>query len=82
MQYEFKGLTTSSAVYAEGRFYCLAQDGRVALLKPSPSRMEITGQFRLVPEKTSDAWAYPVVLHGKLYLRYQDTLRCYDVRVK
>jgi outer membrane protein assembly factor BamB len=79
VRYEFKGLTTSSAVYADGRLYCLAQDGQAALLKPTPERCEIVGQFRLVPEKTPDAWAYPVVLHGRLYLRYHDTLWCYDV---
>ena len=79
VRYEFKGLTTSSAVYADGRLYCLAEDGRAALLKPTPERCEIVGQFRLVPEKTHDAWAYPVVLHGRLYLRYHDTLWCYDV---
>ena len=33
VRYEFKGLTTSSAVYADGRLYCLAEDGRAALLK-------------------------------------------------
>ena len=41
---------------------------------------EIDGQFRLLPEKVKDAWAHPVLLHGKLYLRYHDSLWCYDVR--
>ena len=80
LRYEFKGLTTSSAVYADGRLYCLAEDGQAALLKPAPERLEISGRFRLTPEKTHDAWAYPVLLHGRLYLRYHDTLWCYDVR--
>ena len=79
-RYEFKGLATSSAVYAEGRFYCLAEDGQAALLKPGPERLEISGRFRLTPEKTHDAWAYPVLLRGRLYLRYHDTLWCYEVR--
>lgn len=77
---ESKELTTSSALYADGRLYCLAQDGQAALLRPTPERFEIAGRFRLVPEKTSDAWAYPVLLHGRLYLRYHDTLWCYHVR--
>ena len=79
-RYEFKGLTTGAAVYADGRLYCLAEDGRAALLRPTPERFEIDGQFRLVPEKVPDAWAHPVLLHGRLYLRYHDTLWCYDVR--
>jgi outer membrane protein assembly factor BamB len=81
-QYESKGLSTSSAVYADGRFYCLVVDGQAALAKPTAERLKTVGQFRLVPEKTSDAWAYPVVLHGRLYLRYHDTLWCYDVQAK
>jgi outer membrane protein assembly factor BamB len=79
-RYEFKGLTTGAAVHAEGRLYCLAEDGRAALLKPTADEFEIAGQFRLVPEKTDDAWAHPVLLDGRLYLRHHDSLWCYDVR--
>jgi outer membrane protein assembly factor BamB len=78
--YEFKGLTAGSAVFADGRLYCLAQDGRAALLRPTPRQFEVDGLFRLVADEVSDAWAHPVLLHGKLYLRYHDTLWCYDVR--
>jgi outer membrane protein assembly factor BamB len=79
--YEMKELTTGSAVFADGRLYCLAQDGRAALLRPTAERFQIDGQFRLLPEKAPDAWAHPVLLRGKLYLRYHDTLWCYDVRL-
>ena len=79
-RYEFKGLTSRSAVFADGRLYCLAENGRTALLRPTPGRFEIDGRFQLLPEKVSDAWAHPVLLHGRLYLRYQDALWCYDVR--
>ena len=65
-RYEFKALTTGAAVYAEGRLYCLAEDGRVALLKPTADTFEIAGQFRLIEEKVHDAWAHPVLLHGRL----------------
>jgi len=27
-----------------------------------------------------DAWAHPVILDGRLYLRYHDTLYCYNIR--
>ena len=79
-RYELKDLATGAAVYADGRLYCLAEDGRAALLRPTPDGFEVAGQFRLVPGKTNDAWAHPVLLHGRLYLRYHDTLWCYDVR--
>ena len=79
-RYEYKGLGTGAAVYAEGRLYCLAEDGRAALLRPMTERFQIDGQFRLVPKKVHDAWAHPVLLRGRLYLRYHETLWCYDVR--
>lgn len=78
--YELKSLTTGAAVYADGRLYCLAKDGRAALLRPTRKQFEIDGQFRLIPEKVHDAWAHPVLLHGRLYLRYHDMLWCYEVR--
>jgi len=78
-RYEFKGLTTGAAVFADGRLYCLAEDGRVALLRPTPQQFEIDGQFRLFAEKVHDAWAHPVLLNGRLYLRYHDSLWCYEV---
>ncbi len=82
IRYELKHLTTSAAIYADRRLYCLAEDGRVALLQPTPETFEMAGQFRLMPEKVHDAWAHPVLLDGRLYLRYHDTLWCYDVRAQ
>ena len=80
IRYESKNLTTGAAVYGDGRLYCLAEDGRAALLKPTPGKFEIEGQFQLVRDSAHDAWTHPVLLHGRLYLRYHDTLWCYDVR--
>ena len=81
-RYDFQGLTSGSALSADGRLYCLAEDGRAALLQTTPDKAEIVGQFRLVSEKVRDAWAHPVVLHGRLYLRYHGTLWCYAVAAK
>ncbi|MCY2988466.1 MAG: PQQ-binding-like beta-propeller repeat protein [Planctomycetota bacterium] len=77
---ELKDLTTGAATYADGRLYCLAEDGRAALLKPTQDGLEIVGQMPLVADKVRDAWAHPVLLDGRLYLRYHDSLWCYDVR--
>lgn len=77
-KYELKDLTTGAAIYADGRLYCLDEMGNVALLKPDG--LEITGRFRLPVERIRrDAWAHPVLLNGRLYLRYHDTLWCYAV---
>jgi outer membrane protein assembly factor BamB len=77
-----KELRTGSALFADGRLYCLAEDGRVALVTPVSEGFTIAGEFRLARARENDAWAHPVLLDGRLYLRYHDTLACYDVRAK
>ncbi len=81
-QHELDDFTTGAAIYADGRLYVLDQDGNVGLVDPRPGRMEVTGRFRLIDERVRDAWAHPVVLDGRLYLRYHDSLWCYDVRAR
>ena len=79
-KYELKDFTTGSAIYAEGRLYCLDEQGRVGLLKPEADDLRVVGCFTLVDKKVHDAWTHPVLLDGRLYLRYHDTLFCYDVK--
>ena len=79
-KYEFKDLTTGAAIYADDRLYCLDEQGTVALLKPGADRVEIVGRFRLTARPVKAAWAHPVLLDGRLYLRYHDTLWCYSVK--
>lgn len=79
-RYEFKDLVTGAAIYADGRLYCLDERGTVAMLKPGPDGVEVVGRFQLTARPVRDAWAHPVLLDGRLYLRYHDTLFCYDVR--
>jgi outer membrane protein assembly factor BamB len=77
---ELKELTTGAAIYADGRLYVLDERGTAALVKPGPASLEIVGRFQLTSRKVHDAWAHPVLLGGRLYLRYHDTLWCYDVK--
>jgi outer membrane protein assembly factor BamB len=77
---EQKDLTTGAAICADGRLYVLDERGAVALLKPGPNSLEIVSRFQLTADRVRDAWAHPVLLDGRLYLRYHDTLWCYDVR--
>ncbi len=67
-------------VWADCRRCCQVWDGTVALLKPQPAGFEVVGRFQLVDARNGDAWAHPVLLDGRLYLRYHETLRSYDVR--
>ena len=81
IRFESKAVTTSAAVYADGRLYCLAEDGRAALVTPLADQFRIDGEFRLITERVRDAWSHPVLLDGRLYLRYHDSLWCYEVGI-
>jgi len=79
-RHELKDLTTGAAVYADGWLYCLDERGTAALLRVGTTGLEIAGRFQLIAGDVKDAWAHPVLLDGRLYLRYHDSLSCYDVR--
>jgi outer membrane protein assembly factor BamB len=79
-KYQLKELTTGAAIYAEGRLYVLDESGTVGLLKLAEGGLQVVGRFRLSAERLRDAWAHPVLDDGRLYLRYHDTLWCYDVK--
>ena len=74
-----KAVEPGSAVWADGRLYCLSDRAEALLLKPAPARLEVAGRFRLVA-RGKNAFAHPVVCDGRLYLRYEETLYCHDVR--
>lgn len=78
--YQTSDFVKGAVLYADERLYALCEDGWMLLLEPKESEFAVRGKFRLADAKPRDAWAHPVILDGKLYLRYHDTLTCYDVR--
>jgi outer membrane protein assembly factor BamB len=73
-------IVKGAAMFADHRLYALSEDGWMLLLNPTPTEFKIEGRFRLATSRDRDAWAHPVIYDGRLYLRYHDTLSCYDVR--
>lgn len=82
VRFELNGLAKGASLWADERLYCVAEDGEIALLNPTPHGFEFAGRFRLLPERVSDAWAHPVLADGRLYLRYHETLFCFEVRAR
>lgn len=72
-------LGNGSAIYADGRLYCLSDRGEAGLLKPSSDGLEVVGRFRL-PGAKKNVFAHPVLCDGRLYLRCEQDLYCHDVR--
>jgi outer membrane protein assembly factor BamB len=75
-------VTKGSVAFADGRIYYRTEEGPIVLIEPSRKEYLERGRFTQ-PERTDKpAWAHPVVANGKLYIRDQDTLFCYDVKSK
>jgi outer membrane protein assembly factor BamB len=72
-----------SLTFADGNLIYRPENGAtVHLVAADPTGYKPHGQFDQ-PERTSKpAWSYPVVANGKLYLRDQDNLFCYDLKAK
>lgn len=78
--FEAPNLVKGAGLYADHRLYALGEDGGMMLLHPTATQFEVKGRFRLPDTRGRDAWAHPVILDGRLYLRYHDTLYCHDLR--
>ncbi|MCA9263518.1 MAG: PQQ-binding-like beta-propeller repeat protein [Planctomycetales bacterium] len=68
-----------SLAFADGRLYLRTEEGEVVLIEPSRDRFIERGRFAQPDRTESPAWTHPVIANGKLYIRDQDTLFCYDV---
>ncbi len=85
---ERKALGKGAVFSAEGMLYCLDErDGTLALVKATPKGWEEHGRFKIDPQtkidrKRGKIWTHPVVANGKLYLRDQEYISCYDVKAR
>jgi len=70
-----------SITYADGNLYCRAEGGAgsVALVEAAPDSYKEKGRFDQPDRSKLNSWAHPTVFGGKLYLRDQDVLLCYNV---
>lgn len=69
-----------SLVCVDGHLVARGERGEVALVEANPGEYVEKGRFAQPERSSKNAWAHPVVAGGRLYLRDQDLLLCYDVR--
>lgn len=70
-----------SLTYADGHLYCLGERNSLGLVVANPSEYVEKGRIN-TPRTGRPSWAHPVVAGGRLYIRDQHTLTCYDVSAK
>jgi outer membrane protein assembly factor BamB len=73
-----EGSGSVAVTAADGNLYWRYQNGIVALAPAGTQGYEEISSFK-IPSGHDPSWPHPVVVSGKLYLRDQDTLWCYDV---
>ena len=73
-----KGSATLTA--ADGHLYVRFADGTLALVKADPADYEEVASFKIPGSDARPSWAHSVILDGRLYIREQDKILCYDLR--
>ena len=81
-----KALEKGTVTIADGMLYCLTEDNAtVVLAEASAKGWKEHSRFQLTPQserraQKDKAWTPPVIAGGRLYLRDQENLFCYDVK--
>jgi outer membrane protein assembly factor BamB len=81
MMWRERSVGKGSITYADGMLYLLGEKQLVGLAEANPKAYVEKGRFPIT-DHGRDSWAHPVVLGGKLYIRNQNELTCYDVKGK
>ena len=73
-----EGGGSAAITYYDGHLVFRYQDGVVALIEATPEAYRVKGTLKPAHQER-ESWAHPVVANGKLYLREQNKLMCYDL---
>ena len=74
--------SSAAVLFADGLLYFRYDNGTMVLIEPSPVSLKVVSSFKETERSGKDSWPHPVIVSGKLYLRDQDKLTCYDVKAK
>lgn len=74
------GARSAAVLYADGNLYFRYENGVMALIEATTTGYKAKGAF--TPPLSTPAWQHPVVYNGRLYLRGNDQILCYDIRQK
>ena len=68
-----------SCIAAEGKLYCFGEGGVMGLVEANPAGYKEISRFEIA-KGDLPTWTPPVIAGGKLYLRDQDNLYCYNIK--
>ncbi len=79
--YRNEEISSGATIYADKRFYSLGDKGVMHLIEADRASSRIVGQFT-IPNAGTKNWARPAISDGLLYIRKDDKLFVYDVRME
>lgn len=68
-----------SLIFADDRFYCLDEKGKISLVRARSEQWLPTGSFTVPEGGKGLFWAHPAVSGGRLYVRHSETLYAYRI---
>jgi outer membrane protein assembly factor BamB len=74
-----RGFDKGSVLLADDRLIIYGESGVLALAEANPAEYREISRFQFSDEKRS-CWSVPVVAEGRLYVRDQQKLACFDVK--
>ncbi|MHB1037498.1 MAG: outer membrane protein assembly factor BamB family protein [Pirellulales bacterium] len=78
-QWSENAVGKGSLCFADGMLYLFSENGgQAGLATCSPKGLQLKGKVKVKGKGPS--WAHPVVVGGRLYLRYDTNLYCFDVK--
>ncbi|HEY7153918.1 MAG TPA: PQQ-binding-like beta-propeller repeat protein [Gemmataceae bacterium] len=79
-KWDNRSVGKGSIAAADGRLYVRSEKGPVALVEATPSGYKEISRFDQPDRSDKPSWPHPVIASGRLYLRDQGVLLCYDVK--
>ena len=79
-----RSIGKGAVVYADKHLYVRADatPGEIALVEANPKKYEEKSVFEQPDGSGRNTWPPAVIANGKMYLRDQDVLLCYDIKAK
>jgi outer membrane protein assembly factor BamB len=80
---EKSALGKGTISYADGRLYCREErGGKIMLIEATPEGWKAHGTLQQPDQSGTEMWPHLVIANGKMYVRDQETLLCYEVKGK
>jgi outer membrane protein assembly factor BamB len=71
---------SAAVLYADGNLYFRWDNNIVGLVEASPKAYNLRSSFSLPKGTSNPGWQHLVVLDGRLYVRSNDQVLCYDIK--